>query len=232
MTTVLLAIHYEAATAVLAAMPEETLALCVPPAQLLSAAANLDPTAIVLDADVQLIGTLRRSFPQSWIAALMSDETRTTADVCAALNTGADTVFAYATSPAIIAAWCHTKVRRVVASERYLSYGPLTVDRFRMAVTVDEVPVRGLTRSEIKILCALIRQPERPVTVDELIVAVCGDAAGRADGTIYNYVCNIRKRLAALSASVVISHQRDRPTDALCYTLVATIDDKAREAAA
>lgn len=78
--------------------------------------------------------------------------------------------------------------------------GPLEIDVFRRQVRVDGQPV-PLTATELKLLEALARYPERAFTRDELLARAFGPDYDGTDRTIDAHITNIRRKLEPHGAS-------------------------------
>jgi DNA-binding response OmpR family regulator len=83
--------------------------------------------------------------------------------------------------------------------EEVLQVGPLTLDRARRELRARGQPVE-LTFSELQLIEALMAQPERVFSREELFVAIWGDSAYRDPRGIDVHVRHLREKLEQNSA--------------------------------
>jgi DNA-binding response OmpR family regulator len=121
------------------------------------------------------------------------------ADVVLGLESGADD---YITKPVGLAE-LRSRIRAVLRrsgsralGDSVLQVGPITLDRDRREVTRDGEPVT-VTFSEFELLQALMTDPGRLFTREELLRAIWGDSAYRDPRAIDVHVCHLREKLEA-----------------------------------
>jgi DNA-binding response OmpR family regulator len=120
----------------------------------------------------------------------------TEADAVQGLEAGADD---YVTKPFGLAE-LRSRIRAVrrragprALGDQVLQVGPLTLDRERRELKLRGRPV-DLTFSEFQLIEALMAQPERVFSRDELFVSIWGDSAYRDPRGIDVHVRHLRER--------------------------------------
>src|SRR5256714_3529642 len=119
------------------------------------------------------------------------------ADAVLGLESGADD---YVTKPFGLAE-LRSRIRAVLRragtramGEEVLVVGPITLDRGRREVMMDDKPVR-LTFSEFELLDALMTDPGRLLNRQELLRAIWGDSAYRDPRAIDVHIRHLREKL-------------------------------------
>ncbi len=124
------------------------------------------------------------------------------ADRVRGLTIGADDYVVKPFSPRELVARVQAALRRIqrlpaAVAAQVLAQGPLRLDPTYRAATLDGAPL-GLTAVEFDLLYALMRQPGRPFTRDELLTVAqaSGDAPDAAyERTIDVHIKNLRHKL-------------------------------------
>ena len=119
-------------------------------------------------------------------------------DKVVGLEMGADDYVTKPFSPRELAARVRTVLRRVgetaEATEEDAHFGPLTVSFRRHEALIDEHPV-ALTPSEFLILAALVREPGRAFTRQQLLERALGHNSDTLERNVDVHVMNIRRKL-------------------------------------
>ncbi|MCH7606075.1 MAG: response regulator transcription factor [Chloroflexi bacterium] len=164
------------------------------------------PDLVVLDlmlpgmSGMEVCRTLREesNVPVVMLTARVEEEDR-----LAGLDAGADDYMTKPFSPRELAARIRAVLRRtardaVERSQPELSYGSVSVDLNRRAVAVDSAAIQ-LTPTEYRLLVALMRQPGRIFTRDQIIDRVFGYDFEGFDRTVDAHVSSLRRKLEAAS---------------------------------
>lgn len=117
-------------------------------------------------------------------------------DRVAGLAAGADD---YLTKPfdlSELAARLHSLHRRAGGrSTNLIRYGNLAFDPLTLEVTIDDTPV-PLSRRELAVLQALLQQPDRILSLDQLQNAVYGWADGVESNAVAVHIYHLRRKLS------------------------------------
>jgi DNA-binding response OmpR family regulator len=120
------------------------------------------------------------------------------ADKLIGLELGADDYIVKPFSPREVVARVRALLRRLDRTEqltaRVYRRGPLTVDRNRRMVHLDDTPI-DLTPTEFDLLATMINAPGRPFSRMELLDATAGDAYEGYERTIDVHIKNLRRKL-------------------------------------
>lgn len=81
--------------------------------------------------------------------------------------------------------------------------GAVKVDLTRMIVTDENGEKRRLTKTEGDIFRLLVRQGDRPISVDRMIAALRGEGFACEDNMLYVHICNLRRKLGKAAARIV-----------------------------
>jgi DNA-binding response OmpR family regulator len=160
------------------------------------------PDAVVLDimlpdaSGLDLCREMRDDAAVILLTAL-GDE----ADRVAGLETGADDYVTKPFSPRELVARVRAVLRRrgPQTARGVLAAGPVTVDRERVAVTVDGRPV-GLTTTEFKVVAALAEAAGRVLSRQQILDQVWGPDFFGDPRTVDVHIRHIREKLAAAGA--------------------------------
>lgn len=169
----------------------------------LQQARDQKPDLIVLDVmlpgmnGIEVCRVLRE---ESDVAIIMLTARTAEYDRLSGLNTGADDYVMKPFSPRELAARVRAVLRRL--PDAYHRRGPeesvlgdIRINYVRREVTAADQPVR-LTPTEFKILGALMREPGRVFSRDQLAEAAWGIDFEGTDRTIDVHILNIRKKLS------------------------------------
>jgi len=142
--------------------------------------------------------------------------------VLRAFDAGADDVTSRAVGYAIVRARLRTQMgrERVRGGAPVSRVGELQVDRARRRVTVRREPV-DVSAKEFALLCALIVEPTRVFTKDELLRGVWGFRSPGRTRTLDSHACRLRAKLAAAGAGGMVVN-----VWGVGYRLIDTVDVK------
>ena len=167
----------------------------------LEAARRDHPALIVLDIMLPGINGLdicRLLRHESNVPIILLTARATEDDKLEGLDLGADDYVTKPFSPRELAARVRTVLRRVgetaEATEEDAHFGPLTVSFRRHEALIDEHPV-ALTPSEFLILAALVREPGRAFTRQQLLERALGHNSDTLERNVDVHVMNIRRKL-------------------------------------
>ncbi len=143
------------------------------------------PDLIVLDWTLPRLNGLEvcsRLRADSNVPIIMLTVRNADEDVVAALEAGADEYVTKPFSPRQLVARVRSLLRRAVGEpQETLRAGPLSLDVERHEVRWAEHPPIRLTRLEMRLLQALIQNPDRVLTTESLIVRIWGPEGATHD---------------------------------------------------
>ena len=146
---------------------------------------------------VEICRNIRQSENIGDIPIIMLSAKDDEIDVVLGLRMGADDYVTKPFSPRELLERVKAVLRRRRAQAEpttsKVSYGPLSVDKERHEVKLEEAPIE-LTATEFKILSCLAERPGRVFKRDDLLSRVLGDDAIVIDRTIDVHIRSIRKK--------------------------------------
>lgn len=171
----------------------------------LTAARRSRPDLILLDLMLPKVSgqevavALKRDPATQGIPIIMLTAMSDESDVVVGLQVGADDYVTKPFSMKVLMARVAAVLRRGAAGEDVagvLSAGPVSIDRGRHVVEVDGAPV-DLTRTEFRLLEALVAARSRVLTRDQLVDRAMGPGVAVTDRTIDVHVTSLRRKLGS-----------------------------------
>jgi len=158
------------------------------------------PDLIILDLmlpGVDGLDICRRLRQESDVPIIMLTARVEEADRIVGLELGADDYVTKPFSPGELVARVRATLRRAsgeLGPSTMLRAGDVELDTASLTVTVAEEPV-DLTPTEFQLLAALVRQPGRIFTREQLLEAVHGVAFDGYDRSVDSHVKNLRRKI-------------------------------------
>jgi two-component system phosphate regulon response regulator PhoB len=163
------------------------------------------PDMIVLDLGLpdrdgsDVAASLRREPATQHIPILMLTARASEGDIVDGFAVGADDYVTKPFSPQVLLARVQAILRRSSRGElksHVISAGPVVMDLTRCLVTIDEEPVE-MTRTEFRLLHALITAEGRAMTRPQLMKRALGEDVLVTDRTIDVHMTALRKKLGS-----------------------------------
>ncbi len=169
------------------------------------AALESAPDAILLDlmlpkiSGLEICRRLRREAHTKRTPLMMVTAKGEEADIVAGLEAGADDYLTKPFSPRELVARVRALLRRTqadVVPGAQLQHGAIVLDANRYAVTVAGAALQ-LTRTEFRLLAALLASPGRVLTRDQLLDKISGRDGAILDRNIDVHIRALRKKMGA-----------------------------------
>lgn len=170
----------------------------------LDVAREREPHLVVLDLMLPRLDGLevcRRLRETSDTAIIMVTARSTEEDKLTGLDLGADDYVTKPFSPRELMARIRAVLRRAT-EEDVVAAGPITVDRARREVRIDDAAVI-ITPTEFRLLEVLVRAAGRTFTRQELVERALGEEYEGLDRTVDVHVMNLRKKLGDAGKAIV-----------------------------
>ncbi|NLF33172.1 MAG: response regulator [Planctomycetes bacterium] len=185
------------------------------------------PDLLLLDlmlprlSGTELAAELRRDERIAHVPIIMLTARGETTDEVLGLGLGADDYITKPFSMSVLLARIAAVFRRADRAEGgdILTAGPILVDRQRYRVNVDAEPV-DLTRTEFRLLAAIVAARGRVLTRSQLIDQALGMDAVVTDRTIDVHITSLRRKLGTARGYV-------QTVRGVGYRLASTGDEKA-----
>jgi DNA-binding response OmpR family regulator len=170
----------------------------------LEVAREREPHLVVLDLMLPRLDGLevcRRLRDRGDAAVIMVTARSTEEDKLTGLDLGADDYVTKPFSPRELMARIRAVLRRA-SEDDVIEAGPITVDRARREVRIDDAAVT-VTPTEFRLLEVLVRAAGRTFTRQELVERALGEEYEGLDRTVDVHVMNLRKKLGEAGKAIV-----------------------------